>query len=125
MLHFAYLTFILIIDMSDTSSTPKNTAHHLPVTRPNKRFWQKISTAIANFSFVMAVVGVIVTLIYGDDVTAPIKAALGATTFIFFAIGVVLKAMGSTCIPDLTIATDEELEMINQSRKDQILATRK
>jgi len=89
---------------------PPKPAHHLPVTHPGKRLWQKIMTFIANFSFVMAVVGVVVTLIYGDDVSAPIKAALGATTFICFAIGVVLKTMGSTSIPDLTINKSEMAE---------------
>ena len=91
------------------SETPplQQPAHHLPVKHPGKRLWQKIMTLIANFSFVMAVVGVVVTLIYGDDVSAPIKAALGATTFICFAIGVVLKTMGSTSIPDLTIEKDK------------------
>jgi hypothetical protein len=92
--------------------TPKeqHPAHHLPVTHPGKRFWQKIMTFIANFSFAMTAVGVVVTLIYGDDVSAPIKAALGATTFIFFAIGIVLHTMGSTSIPDLTIAKDNANE---------------
>jgi len=89
---------------------PLKPAHHLPVRHPGKRLWQKIMTFIANFSFVMAVVGVVVTLIYGDDVSAPIKAALGATTFICFAIGVVLKTMGSTSIPDLTINKSEMAE---------------
>jgi hypothetical protein len=66
-----------------------------------KHFWQKIMTVIANISFACCVIGVIITLIYGDDVTKDIKAAMGAITFICFAIGIVLKTMGSTSIPNL------------------------
>jgi hypothetical protein len=94
--------------MSDTETTVQRPAHHLPVTHPGKRFWQKISTIIANLSFILAAIGVVVTLVYGDDVTAPIKAALGATTFFCFAVGVVMKAMGSTSIPDLTVKKDNQ-----------------
>ncbi len=92
--------------MPEITPTEQRPAHHLPVKHPGKRLWQKIMTFIAYFSFFMAVVGIVVTLLYGNDVSAPIKAALGATTFIFFAIGVVLKTMGSTSIPDLTIEKD-------------------
>lgn len=93
--------------MSETPSTEQRPAHHLDVKHPGKRVWQKITTGIAYTSFVLAAIGVVVTLIYGDDVSAPIKAALGATTFICFAIGIVLNTMGSTSIPDLTIIKDE------------------
>ena len=55
----------------------------------------------------MAAVGVVVTLIYGGDVEADIKAALGATTFICVAVGVVCQAMGSTSIPNLKPAPKE------------------
>jgi|GEM_PF-1267865 len=89
--------------MSKTIPTQQRPAHHLPVKHPGKRLWQKVMTFIANFSFVMAAVGVVMTLIYGNEVSAPLKAALGATTFIFFAIGIVVNTMGSTSIPDLTI----------------------
>jgi len=76
-------------------------AHHLPVAHPPKRLWQKISSIIAKISFGLAAIGVVVTLIYGGDVEADIKAALGATTFFCFAVGVVCQAMGSTSIPNL------------------------
>jgi len=66
-----------------------------------KHFWQKIMTVIANTSFACAAIGVVITLIYGGDVTKEYKAAMGAITFICFAIGVVLKAMGGTSIPSL------------------------
>lgn len=76
-------------------------AHHLPVAHPPKRLWQKISSIIAKISFGLAAIGVVVTLVYGGDVEADIKAALGATTFFCFAVGVVCQAMGSTSIPNL------------------------
>ena len=66
-----------------------------------KHFWQKIMTVIANISFACAAIGVVITLIYGDDVSKEIKAAMGAITFICFAIGIVLKTMGGTSIPNL------------------------
>ena len=81
-------------------------AHHLPVAHPPKRLWQKISSSIAKISFVLAVIGVVVTIIYGSDVEADIKAALGATTFFCFAVGVVCQAMGSTSIPNLKPMSD-------------------
>ena len=93
--------------MSNSPSTEQRPAHHLPVKHPGKRLWQKVSTVIANTSFIIAAIGVVATLVYGNDVSAPIKAALGATTFFCFAVGVVFKAMGSTSIPDLTIAKDK------------------
>lgn len=66
-----------------------------------KHLWQKIMLIIAYISFFCAGIGVIVTIIYIGDVTEEYKAAMGAITFICFAIGIVLKAMGSTSIPSL------------------------
>lgn len=76
-------------------------AHHLPVAHPPKRLWQKISSIIAKASFGLAAIGVVVTLVYGGDVEADIKAAMGATTFFCVAVGVVCQAMGGTSIPNL------------------------
>lgn len=66
-----------------------------------KHLWQKIMTVIANISFACAIIGVIITLIYIDDVTEVYKAAMGSITFICFAIGIVLKTMADTSIPNL------------------------
>jgi len=76
-------------------------AHHLPVAHPPKRLWQKIASVIAKGSFALAAIGVVATIIYGGDVEADIKAAMGATTFFCFAVGVVCQAMGGTSIPSL------------------------
>lgn len=80
-------------------------AHHLPVVHPPKRLWQKISAIIAKTSFALAAIGVVAILVYGNDVAADIKAALGATTFFCFA--VVCQAMGGTSIPNLKPAPDK------------------
>ncbi len=56
---------------------------------------------VANISFACAAIGVVITLLYIGEVSEEYKAAMGAITFICFAIGVVLKAMGSTSIPNL------------------------
>mgnify|MGYP003637000543 FL=1 len=66
-----------------------------------KHFWQKVMIIIANISFACAAIGVVITLLYIGEVTEEYKAAMGAITFICFAIGIVLKAMGSTSIPNL------------------------
>lgn len=85
-------------------------AHHLPVAYPSKRLWQKILSIIAKISFSLAAVGVVVTIAYGGYVEADLKAALGATTFFCFAVGVVCQTMAGTSIPNLKPAlnkTDE------------------
>jgi len=77
-----------------------STPHNEPI-HPPKRLWQKITTIIANTSFICAAIGVVITLIYIDDVSEVYKASLGAITFICFAIGVVFKTMSDTSIPNL------------------------
>ena len=71
------------------------------VRHPPKRLWQKIIAIIAKLSFASAAIGVVLTLIYAGDVSEANKASMGATTFICFAIGVVLDVMGNTSIPSL------------------------
>lgn len=71
------------------------------VRHPPKRLWQKITAVIAKLSFLTAAIGVVVTIIYAGDVNEANKASMGAITFISFAIGVVLQAMGNTSIPSL------------------------
>ncbi len=74
---------------------------------PPKRFWQKITTIIANISFICAAIGVVITLIYIEEVSEVYKASLGAITFIFFAMGIVFKTMGDTSIPNLKPDQDQ------------------
>ena len=80
---------------------------NIEVKHHPKHLWQKITTVIANLCFACAVIGVVITLIYIDDVTEVYKAAMGSITFISFAIGMVLKAMGDTSIPNLKPDQDQ------------------
>jgi len=80
--------------------------HYKPVHHP-RHFWQKITNAIANISFICAAIGVVITLVYIDEVSEIYKASLGAITFIFFATGIVLKAIGTTSIPNLKPDQDQ------------------
>ncbi len=66
-----------------------------------KHLWQKITAVIAKFSFLCALIGVVITIIYSGDVTEEYKAAMGAITFICFAIGIVLSTLGNASIPNL------------------------
>lgn len=70
-------------------------------THHPKHLWQKITGLLANLSFACAAIGVVITLIYVDDVSEVYKAAMGSITFISFAIGIVLKTMADTSIPNL------------------------
>ncbi|MDP7592065.1 MAG: hypothetical protein QF552_05095 [Litorilituus sp.] len=72
-----------------------------PAKHQPKHFWQKIIGVIAKISFVCAAMGVVLTLIYAAEVTEEYKAAMGAITFIGFAIGVVLSAMSNASLPNL------------------------
>lgn len=81
---------------------PQENAQHHP-----KHLWQKITNIIANLSFACAAIGVVLTLIYIDDVSEIYKAAMGTITFICFAIGIVLKSMATTSIPNLKPDQDQ------------------
>lgn len=81
--------------------------HMESVKHHPKHFWQKVMTIIANISFACAAIGVVVTIIYVGEVTEEYKAAMGAITFICFAIGIVLKTMATTSIPNLKPKKDE------------------
>jgi len=71
------------------------------VRYPPQRLWQKIIAIMAKLSFAFAAIGVVLTLIYAGDVNDANKASMGATTFILYAIGLVLSVIGSTSIPSL------------------------
>ncbi len=83
-------------------TTPSYEPKHYP-----KHLWQRITATIANMSFACAAIGVVLTLIYAEDVTEEYKAAMGAITFICFAVGIVLKTMGDTSIPNLKPDQDQ------------------
>ncbi len=64
---------------------------------------QKISTALGIISFIIAVIGMLFLMIVGNDLGEVYKASAGATTFVFFAMGLVFKTMGDTNLPILKV----------------------
>jgi len=74
----------------------------MQLTNLNTRHrWQKVSSFIGKLSFLFAFIGVVLTFLYVDSLSEVYKAALGASTFICFAMGIVFNTMGTTSIPSL------------------------
>ena len=67
----------------------------------DRHLWQKVIAFFAKVSFFFTAVGIVLILLYVDQISEVYKASLGASTFICFAIGVVLNAIGNTSIPSL------------------------
>lgn len=74
----------------------------LPVKRTKKRKLQKIATVISYFSILTAI-ACAVFLMMIDTEEKVMRASLGATSFFFFMVGLVLHTIGSSDLPDLTI----------------------
>lgn len=74
----------------------------LPVKRTKKRKLQKIAKAISYLSIVIAI-GCGIFLVTIDDEETVMRASIGATSFFFFMVGLVLHTIGSSDLPDLTI----------------------
>ncbi|WNC68523.1 hypothetical protein RI845_18660 [Thalassotalea nanhaiensis] len=72
----------------------------------NKRFLQKVSTFCAKTCFVIAAIAGVILVLNSGEATEVYKATVGATTFFFFMVGIVLHAIGATDIPDLKIRKD-------------------
>ncbi|WNC72438.1 hypothetical protein RGQ13_00250 [Thalassotalea psychrophila] len=69
----------------------------------NKRFLQKVSTFCAITFFIIAVISAVLLVVNMDEASDVYKASVGAATFFFFMVGIVLHAIGATDIPDLKI----------------------
>ena len=67
----------------------------------NKRLLQKIASICAKVSFVAAVICGALLVINLEQASEVYRASMGATTFFFFMVGIVLSAMGNTDIPNL------------------------
>ena len=74
------------------------------VIHRKKSLLQKISKVIAIASFLIAVIGMLFLIIVGSDLGEVYKASAGATTFIFFAMGLVFKTMADTNLPILKVS---------------------
>lgn len=73
----------------------------------NKRFLQKISSCCAIACFITAAITAVLLAINSAEASEVYKASLGAITFFFFMVGIVLHAIGATDIPDLKIKKDK------------------
>jgi len=75
----------------------------LPVKRTPKRKLQKLSLVISRLStFVAIVFGIyLFTIIESENMV--IKASIGATTFFFFMVGLVLNTIATSDLPNLKV----------------------
>lgn len=64
-----------------------------------KSFLQRTSALCAKISFAAAAVTGVFLLFIADDTLEIYKASLGASTFFFFTVGIVLHAMGAANLP--------------------------
>ncbi len=79
----------------------------LKVQKTEKRFLQKIAKVIAVISTITAIAcGIyLATIIDSDDKV--LKASMGAVTFFFFMVGLVLNVLASSDLPNLKIEQDK------------------
>ena len=82
-----------------------------------KRLLQKISSVSGVICFIAAVVAAIIIVIAGSEASEVFRASLGATTFFFFMVGIVLTTMGNTNLPNLTIDKTEQPSQENSQEK--------
>ncbi len=68
-----------------------------------KRLLQKISKVISIICMLTAACCLIFLLINKGELDEIMKASLGASTFFFFMVGIVLHAIASTDIPNLKV----------------------
>ena len=71
-----------------------------------KRFLQKVSAVCAKVSFVVAAITGVWLFTYASDASEVYRSSLGAGTFFFFMVGIVLHAIGSANLPNLTPGQD-------------------
>lgn len=72
------------------------------VKRTEKRKLQKISKFISYISIITAI-GCAIFLVTIDSEETVMRASIGATSFFFFMVGLVLHTIASSDLPDLTI----------------------
>lgn len=74
----------------------------LPVQRTQKRTLQKIAKFISYFS-VFTAIGCAIFLLTIDKEQIVMRASIGATSFFFFMVGLVLHTIGATDLPNLKV----------------------
>ncbi len=77
-----------------------------------KNLFQKISTVISFVCFVTAMICGVLLVLAGKNADDVYRSSLGACTFFFFAVGIVLNTIGSTNLPNLKVNNDNENEAI-------------
>ncbi|MFT5760328.1 MAG: ATP/ADP translocase [Alteromonadaceae bacterium] len=70
---------------------------------PQKGLLQRISKVCGIISFIIAAISIIVLTLYTADASEVFRASVGATTFFFFMVGIVLVVIGDTDLPDLKV----------------------
>ncbi|MEW6990035.1 hypothetical protein AADZ91_05030 [Colwelliaceae bacterium 6441] len=76
--------------------------NELKVVRTEKRKLQKIAKFISYLSIIVAI-GCGIFLVTIDAEEKVMRASIGATSFFFFMVGIVLHTIGSSDLPNLTI----------------------
>ncbi len=71
-----------------------------------KRFLQKVSTVFAIISFIAAAITGIWLFTLEAGASEVYRSSLGAATFFFFMVGIVLHAIGGANLPNLTPGKD-------------------
>lgn len=80
----------------------------LKVQKTEKRFLQKIAKVIGILSAIISVCcGIYLYTIVGSD-DKVLKASMGAITFFFFTVALVLNTMASADLPNLKIDKDKQ-----------------
>ncbi len=64
-----------------------------------KFFLQKFSAVCAVLCFISAFICIVLSVMYSSDLTKVYRASLGASTFFFVSVGVVLRVMADTNLP--------------------------
>lgn len=78
------------------------------VIHREKSLLQKIAKISGTISFILAFIGMVIVLMYGDTLGNVYKASAGAISFFCFASGIVLSTMGNANLPILKISATEK-----------------
>ena len=85
-----------------------------PRKEGKKRLLQKIAKVTSIICFLIAFpCGIYTVMIEGNE-NEVLKASMGAIAFFFFTVGVVLKAMADSNLPDLTIGENDQQQTNNK-----------
>ncbi len=78
------------------------------IKKTETRLLQKIAKIIAVISTLVAIACVLYVALYVEKEDVVMKASFGASAFFFFMVGLVLKVISDTNIPDLKISDNND-----------------